>query len=399
LLRRLNELEAQRPDPKHAQQHATWQDEVERVRKGIQEHAKNPLSGARLAAMTTTRAVFSFEDLRSVPPYDLIVFDEASQLGLAHALALAPLGGKVLFAGDPRQLAPIVRSEDWCAKHWLGESVFSQMKEGEGSTCMLDEQSRMAEPICSVVSEVFYGGKLVVAKNCHQDDAWAKQRMLARVAPMETEHVHLESIPADGRWSTTYGGWVRFESAERVVAMVGELTAAGLDSPSILVLVPFRAQRQLVRSRLQKAGLSRVRVTTVHRSQGSECHTVIFDPVKGGSPFLGREDARRIVNVALSRAQARLIVLLSERDRGNSLLDKVATAIEKVTTRDKAEPIESFVSRPDFPHCLLGRTVTMKDIVGKVEEILEEGRGFVVNDFVSGERRTMSTLDVRRIFM
>jgi hypothetical protein len=166
---------------------------------------------------------------------------------------------------------------------------------------------------------------------------------------MGTQHVHLEWIRADGQWSGTYGGPIRRESAERVLDMVRQLTAAGLDSSSILVLVPFRAQRSLIRSLLRRAGLAPVRVSTVHRSAGSECHTVIFDPVAGTSPFLGRADGRRLLNVALSRAQARLVLLLSQRDRGNSLLDEVATAIEKATTLDKAEPIERFLLLPRLP--------------------------------------------------
>jgi hypothetical protein len=180
--------------------------------------------------------------------------------------------------------------------------------------------------------------------------------------------------------------------------MVSQLTAAGLDSSSVLVLVPFRAQRSLVRSQLQKAGLTRIRVSTVHRSQGSECHTVIFDPVAGTSPFLGGEAGRRLLNVALSRAQARLVVLLSDRDRGNLVLDRIARAIEKASTLDKAEPIESFVSRPDFPECMLGRTVRIKKVVGKVEEILEGGKRFLVDDLESGERKTMSTANLIRAF-
>jgi hypothetical protein len=120
--------------------------------------------------------------------------------------------------------------------------------------------------------------------------------------------------------------------------------------------------------------------------------------VAGTSPFLGGEAGRRLLNVALSRAQARLVVLLSERDRGNLILDRIARAIEKATTLDKAEPIESFVSRPDFPECMLGRTVRIKKVVGKVEEILEGGKRFLVDDLESGERKTMSTANLVRAF-
>ncbi len=69
------------------------------------------LAHCRLATMTTTRAVFTLKTLRELaagdePPFDLVVFDEASQVSLAHALALMPLGRARLFAGDPQQLSP-----------------------------------------------------------------------------------------------------------------------------------------------------------------------------------------------------------------------------------------------------------------------------------------------------
>ncbi|MFD1893350.1 hypothetical protein ACFSCU_09050 [Ottowia beijingensis] len=87
-----------------------------------------------------------------------MVFDEASQVGLAHALALMPLGRSYLFAGDPQQLSPVVRSSATLVQRWLGSSPFSKKPAGGSSVCFLDEQSRMAEPICGLVSHLFYDG-------------------------------------------------------------------------------------------------------------------------------------------------------------------------------------------------------------------------------------------------
>ena len=54
--------------------------------------------------MTATYATFQYDDLAELGPYDLVVFDEASQVGKAHAMTLAGLGKRVMFAGDPKQL-------------------------------------------------------------------------------------------------------------------------------------------------------------------------------------------------------------------------------------------------------------------------------------------------------
>jgi hypothetical protein len=51
-------------------------------------------------------------------------------------------------------------------------------------------------------------------------------------------------------------------------------------------------------------------VSTVHRAQGSERRLVIFDPVCPTADFVAGEEGMRLVNMAFSRAQCRLIVML-----------------------------------------------------------------------------------------
>ncbi len=80
----------------------------------------------------------------------------------------------------------------------------------------------------------------------------------------------------------------------------------------------------VVKRRLLKLGLSGVSVSTIHRAQGSERHTVLFDPVKGASKWLCSDDGRRLINVAISRAKARLIIPLSRGDRKNVYLYFIA---------------------------------------------------------------------------
>jgi superfamily I DNA and/or RNA helicase len=67
-----------------------------------------------------------------------------------------------------------------------------------------------------------------------------------------------------------------------------------------------------------------VLVSTVHKAQGSERKIVIFDPVDGASPFLGGVDGDRLINVAISRAQAQLVIFASDHDLTNPTLRKIA---------------------------------------------------------------------------
>ncbi|MGH7963961.1 MAG: AAA domain-containing protein, partial [Candidatus Binatia bacterium] len=272
LIRRLAALEAQRPAIENVQAYAVWKQQVELVRQQIRAQAVGVLKKASLAAMTTTRAVFTFDNLCDLSPYDLLVFDEASQVGCAHALALAPLAQHALFAGDPKQLSPIVRSDHLLAKRWLGESMFSYMDESVDSTCLLNEQSRMAKPICDIISNVFYGGNLIVAADCKGDSKWREERNLVPTRRMGHKHVHLETIDSEGDWSSRYHGPIRHHSAKFIHDLGVELNRH-MAQTDILVLTPFRAQRALIRSFLATAGYKQVTVSTVHRARGSERHT------------------------------------------------------------------------------------------------------------------------------
>jgi len=279
-------VESRRPDVGDVRAYNDWKLLVEQFRKAIRQQSSDALASARLAAMTTTRAVFTLDEVRAVAPYDLIVFDEASQVGLAHALSLAPLGRHVLFAGDPQQLSPIVQSEHPDAMECLGDSMFVHMARASASTGLLNEQSRMAEPICSIISNVFYDGQLVVAADCQKDPQWHRERELASVWPMNRSPVHLETIEQDGAYSQNYQGPIRQPGAVFACEVVERLIQQGTEEQDIIILTPFRAQRALIRQKLRQAHLRHVTVSTVHRSQGSERHTVIFDPTDGGNEFL-----------------------------------------------------------------------------------------------------------------
>lgn len=397
LIQMIATLEAQKPDPQNVAAYALWKARVEQLRAEIRKQSARVLDEARLAAMTTTRAVFTFDELHNRKRYDLIVFDEASQVGFAHALALVPLGQHCLFAGDPKQLAPIVRSDDASAQRCLGKSMFSRMRPADDSTCLLNEQSRMAESICQIVSDVFYEGKLIVARDCRNNREWETYRSLVSVPPIGDRNAHVYQVTENGTWSQKYHGPIRYESAKFICELVNNLKAF-MEESDIIVLTPFRAQRTLIKSFLRNAGCRQVMVSTVHRAQGSERHTVIFDPALGNTQFLLQENAPRLINVALSRAQARLVVLLSPGDRGNPLFDQIYNVIVNSDQANHAVPISRFIIRPNFPACALNKVVRIADKVGRIVEILDGGESFLLLDLRTGQRRRYVTSVVVRNF-
>jgi DNA replication ATP-dependent helicase Dna2 len=356
------------------------------------------LRRCRLASMTTTRAAFTLKTLRELapdgePPFDLVVFDEASQVSLAHALILMPLGRSRLFAGDPQQLSPVLRSEDRGARLWLGRSAFAQMPRQGASVALLDEQSRMAGPISELVSDLFYDGALRVAADARESPDWQATRRRALGDIDADTHVHVQPMKTDGAWSASERGPVRRESADAIARTI----AAALDgghwqAHELIVLTPFRAQRALIRRRLHALGVTpAVKVSTVHRAQGSEAPVVLFDPADGAQPFLQSEEAQRLMNVALSRAQAKVLIYLSPADATNPTLARIVQRLRLAGDARETVPLLELARQPGFPANALGRRVSAGRHVGEVVRVAADGRQFWLANERTGADQPIDT--------
>jgi len=403
LLQRLVELHAHEPPKTDARRYAEWKATLESLETQTRQRALDALERARLAAMTTTSAAFRYADLRQLPQYDLVVFDEASQVSLAHALPLAQLGKRALVAGDPRQLAPIVKSKHPAAIQWLGKSPFERMPQTARYTCFLDEQSRMAPEICHIVSHTFYDGKLRVAKDKCTDRKWLSERAPFHVGPHGKHNAYLLKVDAEAKHSNKMGGWIRYETAEDTLQLVDSLVQT-LQEDDILVITPYRAQRTLIRKKLRTAGYKHVRVSTVHRAQGSERDTVIFDPVAADNPFLNNPDlGPRLINVAVSRAMARFILFASPENRKNPLISQIASIIENSQQRHGADSIFDYIDRPDFPQCVIGKTIRIPrkkkpDLIVRIKGPDPSGTKLQGVNCTTGEPTLLSIKHLRSTF-
>lgn len=389
LIKQLADLQAQRPSDTELAALSLWKEQVQALEQKLRSQSLEVLRQNRLACMTTTRAAFTLQDLRTLPTFDLVVFDEASQVGLAHALALMPLGRSYLFAGDPQQLSPVVRSAATLVQRWLGSSPFSKKPVNGPSVCFLDEQSRMAEPICGLVSHLFYDGLLRVAEGVKDDAKWlaTRRREFAGIPP--DVHVHTEDVSTEGGWSQTYNGPIRYESADRMGQLVATAVQQdGWDHKDIVVLTPFRAQRALIRRRLREHGVHHVKVSTVHRAQGSEVPVIIFDPVEAANPFLLSDEAKRLMNVAFSRAQAKVVLMHSPGDSANPLIDQAIHRVRLQAGARSVTQIEDLVQNTDFPTCTLGKFVQIGKHLGEVCAISRDGSVLTMRNANTGAEQT-----------
>ncbi len=420
LVTQLARAEASRPRSHDLNALQAWQDHLDGLRRQLRSATLAELRSTRLAAMTTARATATLASLRTLrspsdgadgdaPPFDLVVFDEASQVSLAQALALAPLGRACLHAGDPQQLAPVRRAEAREAKVWLGRSAFGEMPRARavlddphGPVALLDEQSRMASPIGELVSALFYDGLLRVADDAREATDWQRRRARTLDGIGPDEHLRIEPVDACGGWSASHRGPVRHASAEAIAARLARALAAGELAPhEVVVLTPFRAQRAVIRQALQAHELShltaQVRVSTVHKAQGSEAPFVLFDPVDGRQPFLHSDEARRLVNVALSRAQAKLVVYLADADaQANPVLGQIVQRLRLAGDTRPVTPIESIAADAGFPHAAVGRRVRIGRHVGEVARISPDGSELWLHNEASGQAQCFDVAFLRR---
>lgn len=389
LIKQLADVQAQRPSDAELAELGLWKERVQALEQKLRSQSLEVLRQNRLSCMTTTRAAFTLQDLRTLPTFDLVVFDEASQVGLAHALALMPLGRSYLFAGDPQQLSPVVRSPATLVQRWLRSSPFSKKPVNGPSVCFLDEQSRMAEPICGLVSHLFYDGALRVADGVKDDAKWLATRRRAFAGIPPDVHVHTEDVSTEGAWSQTYNGPIRYESADRIGQIVAKAVQQdGWNPKDIVVLTPFRAQRALIRRRLREYGVHHVKVSTVHRAQGSEVPVIIFDPVEAANPFLLSEEAKRLMNVAFSRAQAKVVLVHSPGDSVNPLIDQAIHRVRLQAGARSVTQIEDLVNNADFPACAVGKLVQIGKHRGEVSVLSRDGSELTMRNANTGAEQT-----------
>lgn len=348
-------------------------------------------SGIRLHTMTIAQAVQDMVKLRNAARYDLLVFDEASQISLAQALIVMPLGKARLFAGDPMQLAPIVQSPAIPARLWLKKSVFDYKPVAGPSVCQLIEQSRMAPPICAIDSELFYDGNLRVAQAELDSQKWHQDRKIKFGPIARHQHVYIQTINTEAQRTRACKGWIRPESADWIVqAVFAAVYQQHVPQEEILIITPFRMQRALILDVLARDNLKKVRVSTIHSEQGGEAAVVIFDPVAGCHEMSSGPEGRKSINVAISRAKAKLILTLSAGDRVNPLLAQICAIVDRQANR-KPKPIAEVLAHAQYITRAIGERVSVNAQVGEIIRFSRDGSTMWLAMESTGDEVTLST--------
>lgn len=277
--------------------------------------------------------------------FDAVVIDEASMVSVPLAMFAAGHGkGRTVVAGDFRQLGPITSTESGSeAAQWMGQSVFEMAGIARAvaarrvvpTLTTLREQHRMRPEIADLVGSGFYpeAGLVTSPKVL----ARAVSPKLSRCLPdgeiylLDTSYAHPWMARASGlrsRYNPLHALLV-----DALVRMIEETDAA--PDAGIGVIAPYGPQARLIRGLLTDHETT-AEAATVHRYQGGERDVIIYDTTESPAVGIGLhpwftgahgEDAgARLLNVALSRARDRLIIVANvQRLRRSSTTNTAVT--------------------------------------------------------------------------
>ncbi|WP_323747011.1 caspase, EACC1-associated type [Catenulispora pinisilvae] len=287
--------------------------------------------------------------------FDLVIIDEASQCSIAAVLPLLFRAKSALIVGDPMQLRHIASlrpEQDAAAAEsvgldpaWLADrrlsyqrySAFDACEARAGESLLLDEHYRCHPQIATIADDLFYAprGKRLTILTDPRSQRSVPNSTRPRVA---WDDVAGRAVPGPGGRS-----WLNPAEADTAARRARWLLDTLPAGASVGIVTPFRAQAQLIASRLGDL-TKQVRVGTVHTFQGGECDAIIFSLVAtptmsgGGLRFFDRDE--NLWNVAITRARAHLLVV-GHGDfwqRHGALGGKLWARINAFTTQDAPWP-------------------------------------------------------------
>ncbi|MED1017216.1 AAA domain-containing protein [Bacillus atrophaeus] len=247
----------------------------------------------------------AFSLLKSIPDgflFDYLIIDEASQLELMPGILALGCAKNVIIVGDTKQLPHIPdknisRGEmgiEPCFDYVDNSILHSILKvyENKIPVTMLKEHYRCHPMIIKFCNEQYYDGQLIP---------------LTKYDEVEDSSIILIK--------TVKGNHMRFQSGRHNIRELDSLEEATIkekvfphDYDDIGFIAPYRAQIKAANRYMREEVIK----DTVHKFQGRECDGIIFSTVlddKGGKKDIEFVDSATLINVAISRAKKRFVLV------------------------------------------------------------------------------------------
>jgi uncharacterized protein len=312
------------------------------------ESVRDALAGSQVDVVGGTTWLWARPELAGL--VDMLFIDEAGQMALANAVAVAQAADGLVLLGDPQQLdQPLQGSHPPGAdRSALGHLLGPHATMPPDLGIFLERTWRLHPDICAYTSEVFYDGRL-------RPEPGREQQALNGVVPLDG--VGIAFLPVVHAGNDNDSDEEASQIAEWLDGLIhggstwrdadGIIRAIGLED--VLVITPYNAQVRTI-----GAGLKGAKIGTVDKFQGQEAPIAIYSMATSAA-----EDAPRgmeflyslnRLNVATSRAKCLAVVvaspeLLRVRCRtprqmllANALARLVEVAAEQAARREVTTP-------------------------------------------------------------
>jgi predicted RecB family nuclease len=242
---------------------------------------------------------------------DVLFVDEAGQISLANAVAVAASADSLVLLGDPQQLDQPMQgshppgADRSALAHILGANATLQGDRG----LFMETTWRLHPALTAFTSEVFYDGRLASEANLATQRLVVEDQAFDGVGPRLTEIVSVGAdnespLEAEAVAAIAHalidglGSWIDVAARERILTW-----------DDLLIVAPYNAQVGAI-ARLLPEG---ARVGTVDKFQGQEAPISIYS-LTTSSPELAPRGmdflySRNRLNVATSRARCVAVVV------------------------------------------------------------------------------------------
>jgi len=277
------------------------------------------------AAILTTCSSASL-DLVRAGHFDVVIFEESSQVRMQDAFAALTQGEKFVIIGDDKQLARVSQLNK-PINSLLDIAMGTLRRHNLGSALVRDLrlQYRMREEICNLINSTFYEGKLESSPKIR-----SRPPLYTNLTPIEPSQLNrilvIGLIDVEG--VEEYRGMSTYNQANLNVdlRLLEALQSAGLTSNQIGIITPYKEQQRLLAKAIGRTEC----IGTVDSYQGQERDLIILDLVRANPPReVGFTLQPNRLNVALSRAREKLIILTSMQTyQGHEKFDEILRRIQ-----------------------------------------------------------------------
>lgn len=269
--------------------------------------------------------------------FDYVILDEASQVSLPVALGPLRYGQRFIMVGDHFQLPPLVKN-DVAREHGLEESLFKILSERHPESMVeLTYQYRMCGDIVKLSNFLIYEGRLKCGteevynqklkmldpretlqqfkRPGFENDHWLSDVLNPdeKVVFIDYDKVSLIIETSDGDNITNMG------EAELIKLCLKGMLECGVACEDIGVMSLYRAQLRLLKRKLSVHESNGLEILTADQFQGRDKKCIIISMVRCNAELHGGallKELRR-VNVAMTRAKSKLIIVGSKKTIGS----------------------------------------------------------------------------------